>query len=1200
MDALSLPHARTWEENAGTGGLALAAQAVNVPLIGDKKDKELQGRISSQVYVLCGQEMDALKGVANSEDGESMNSVTHGFAGEDSDQAAKDADQAEGNHHEPSIEGTAESLGSTQQTTNPPMRKQLRVYTHNSIPTEQQEQVVFINERGLPVYNSQQSLYATAPSPSIAVSPLPNHMMPQEIQTTHAGPPSSYYIDADSVFQAQLSQPAATPMMNKSARLLRPGFKRAESMLEPRVMGNLENSPLGGHAGVPMSSASNQQHGMTIIRPESTPVASSQRAGYHTAYFIQHPMGDANGQYMSYQLADGQQVYMAQSPFVQTGVQVRSLMPDNNPTFVEHHAHSPMLHAGMATQHLTQPHGGFMMSRSHSDPFAFNMHGVPSDTVAMESIVGQNVFCTPMNKQMLQNGFADSPAESMGDGESTVASTAKKGIHPPPPQSARSLTPMSAYSTADSSYPPSMSGKYRTSLMNGEDGVEEELEEEEELARRGMGRASSIARLVHNQGSPTRQPKGRITRPGQLRRANTLMEQSTTANTTISSRRKVKGQASADALEEIKSRDAGRKAPHGLGTKSSAAAKSKEYVPENIPPGPRSSEKPPWSYAALIGQAILASTRKRLALSQIYAWISTAYPYFKPGDAGWMNSIRHNLSLNDCFVKGERGEEDAGGKGSVWMIDPAAEFQFRDGGFKKASKAKAEAAAAAAAGSASMSSDVKKSGQSSSRKRKVTEIEPIPPRHIVTHMQQQPFLQPLMIPVQVDSGHHPLSYASMPLPHSNSPGLQASPIPPELELSKRLKFEDGEMSAISDSASRPATSHESRHNSSFNGSRDMQSSQNGLSANSNLSNATDESSPFSTVEASTPAINDRSPEALQSQRKPSFMHRSALDKTAARPQIPSNIADDTFSTPNRPLSVEAQYNQPSSGIFGMLPHLTPSASSPISSSPAPSTITKVGLMDRRMAQLSELRRPDTVRIRAAKDEFSSDPVMSDGVKHTTFSIGLAPAAQLNGGTFVEPALPNKAKRHPDSLDLAKQSERKQVTLSPMHQAHRRVKSVTLPGPSELLSNSPKAADRTGLSSDPLNHLDRLPKSPIGRPKSPSDKFATPVAPNQRTRLVNFTPRTLSGITATPMRTSTLGNLLPHQTPAGLMKAQFKAEHGLLDSPMGLSGSCYDMSDASYRVDCELEHLQTRGLQSPTTSYGHQRYQSVVFGYEHSP
>ncbi|KAJ9123583.1 hypothetical protein QFC24_003799 [Naganishia onofrii] len=1152
--------------------------------------------------------MATFERITHTEDREGMNPVTRhsASAADDIEQVPGTLDQAKVSHHVPMI---GDNLESSCPPTNLPTRKDLRVYTHDVISHKPQEPVIFLNEGSLPDYHYEQNVYASAHSPSIDMSPLQNHMMPQTMQTSQGESSNGYYMESESVFQAPQSQPAATPLTSKSARFLRPGFKRAESMMEPRVTGTMGNSPLLEHAGPSMSSANNLHHGMTIIRPESTPVTSNQGSGYHTAYFIQHPSGDQNGQYMSYQLADGQQVYMAQSPFVQTGVQVRSLMPDNGHTFGDQQAHSPMLHAGLTTQHLSRPHGGFMMSRSHSDPFAFNMHGMASDTVAMESIVGQNVFCTPLNKQMHPNGFAGSPVESTGDGDSTVASTAKKAITSSmsasrPPQSARSSTPMSAYSTADSSYPASMSGQYRTALMNGEEGVEEELEEDDELARRGIGRASSIARLAHNQGSPTRQPKGRITRPGQLRRANTMMEQSTAGNMATSMRRKVKGTASADALEDIKTRDAGRKAAHGLGTKSSSGAKGKEYVPENVPTGPRSSEKPPWSYAALIGQAILASARKRLALSQIYAWISTAYPYFKPGDAGWMNSIRHNLSLNDCFVKGERGEEDAGGKGSVWMIDPAAEFQFKDGGFKKASKAKAEAAAAAAAaaGAVTLNLDMKKAGPSSGRKRKVTEMDSIPVHHLGPQMQQQPRLESLVIPLQVDAAHHTLAFANIPHQLSNSPALQASPILPELELAKRLKFNGSEMSAMSDSASRPATSQDSHHGSSFNTSYEMENMPNELVDPTNAAFAPNESPSYSSADVSTPAIAERSPELLQSQRKPSFMHRTALDKTTARPQMPTNIADDTFSTPNRPLSVEVQYNQPSSGIFGMLPHLTPSASSPISSSPAPSTITKVGLMDRRMAQLSELRRPDTVRIRTStsKDEFSSDPVISDGVKHPTYSIGLAPAAQLNGGTFAEPALPAKVKRHPDPLDLTKQSERTQVTLSPMHKAHRRVKSVTLPGPSELLSNSPKAADRGGFPNDPLNQLDRLPKSPIARPKSPSDKFATPLAPNQRTRLVNFTPRTLSSITATPMRTSTLGNLIPHQTPAGTMKAQFKAEHGLLDSPMGLSGSCYDMSDASYRVDCELEHLQRRGLQSPTTSYGHQRYQSVVFGYEHSP
>lgn len=1047
--------------------------------------------------------------------------------------------------------------------------KQLRIYAHDDDGGAPPEQVMFANESGMPVHNQSRNYHLNATSPSLHASPLPNHMMLQP-HSAHPG----LYADNDSVFHVAGSYVAGAPMMQRPAKMLRPGFKRAESMMETRMMGNPEESPLLSHSAVP----SNMQHGMSIVRPESTPVGPSQ--GYHTAYFIQHPSSGPNGHVMSYQLADGQQIFMAQSPFVQTGVQVRSLMPDNN-LYGDNEGHSPMLHSSIPSQHIGHPYSGYMMNRSYSDPFAINANGMAPDTVAMESIVGQTVYCTPMNKGMPANGFTGSPLDS---GASTIMSTAKKptGLSistSQPPHSARSMTPMSAYSATDSSYQPSTNGRYRTTFMNGEDALEDDMDEDEN--RNAYGRASSIARLAHNQGSPTRLSKGRLARPGHLRRANTMMEQPTAG---IPSRRKVKGHATADALEDMKNRDAGRKAPHGLGPKSSGAVKNKEYVPENIPPGPRSSEKPPCSYAALIGQAILASSRKRLALSQIYSWISTAYPYFKPGDAGWMNSIRHNLSLNDCFVKGERGEEDAGGKGSVWMIDPVAEFQFKDGGFKKASKAKAEAAAAAAGHSGATGEGKKNGASSSSRKRKAAEIEPTP---------RQALLQPLMLPVRIDAPHHQsMPYTVIPLQVATSPALQASPIPNELELSKRLRFEDGDTTPGSDLPSRPATSQGVRQDSLSSVAREF-SSGSVMSANG--------MAPLQEADLGDANINSNSPDALQSQRKPSIIHRSALDKTTSRSQLPSNIADDTFNTPNRPLSADIQYSQPSSGIFGMLPHLTPSASSPISSSPVPSTNTKVGLMDRRMAQLSELRRPDTVRIRTVKDNYSSDSGHLEPTKHSPFLSALAPAVHLEEEiTFAAPALPLKVKRQMDSVDLTKQSERHRITLSPMHKAHRRVKSVTLPGPSELLSNSPKAEDRADLPVDPLNQLDRLPKSPIGRAKSPTDNFATPIAPGGRPKMSNFTPRTLSGITATPMRPSTLGNLMHHHTPAGLMKAQFKAEHGLLDSPMGLSGSCYDMSDASYRVDYELEHLQTRGLQSPATSYGQQRYQSAVFGYDQSP
>lgn len=114
-----------------------------------------------------------------------------------------------------------------------------------------------------------------------------------------------------------------------------------------------------------------------------------------------------------------------------------------------------------------------------------------------------------------------------------------------------------------------------------------------------------------------------------------------------------------------------------------SASQGAEKPPEGLPAGPRSSDKPSFSYAAIIGQAILASSKGRLSLAEIYAWISAAFPYYKKGDAGWMNSIRHNLSLNKCFVKVERQKGDPNGKGMLWMIKEGTEHQFDGGGFRK-------------------------------------------------------------------------------------------------------------------------------------------------------------------------------------------------------------------------------------------------------------------------------------------------------------------------------------------------------------------------------------------------------------------------------------------------------------------------------------------------------------------------------------
>ncbi|XP_077982569.1 forkhead box protein F1-A-like [Glandiceps talaboti] len=98
--------------------------------------------------------------------------------------------------------------------------------------------------------------------------------------------------------------------------------------------------------------------------------------------------------------------------------------------------------------------------------------------------------------------------------------------------------------------------------------------------------------------------------------------------------------------------------------------------------GVRRHEKPPYSYIALIVMAIQSSPTKRLTLSEIYQFLMNRFPFFRGPYQGWKNSVRHNLSLNECFIKLPKGLGRPG-KGHYWTIDPASEFMFEEGSFRR-------------------------------------------------------------------------------------------------------------------------------------------------------------------------------------------------------------------------------------------------------------------------------------------------------------------------------------------------------------------------------------------------------------------------------------------------------------------------------------------------------------------------------------
>ncbi|KAM6475098.1 forkhead box protein B2 [Liasis olivaceus] len=98
-----------------------------------------------------------------------------------------------------------------------------------------------------------------------------------------------------------------------------------------------------------------------------------------------------------------------------------------------------------------------------------------------------------------------------------------------------------------------------------------------------------------------------------------------------------------------------------------------------------SDQKPPYSYISLTAMAIQHSSEKMLPLSDIYKFIMERFPYYREHTQRWQNSLRHNLSFNDCFIKIPR-RPDQPGKGSFWALHPDCGDMFENGSFLRRRK----------------------------------------------------------------------------------------------------------------------------------------------------------------------------------------------------------------------------------------------------------------------------------------------------------------------------------------------------------------------------------------------------------------------------------------------------------------------------------------------------------------------------------
>ncbi|TCD63707.1 hypothetical protein EIP91_005078 [Steccherinum ochraceum] len=236
-----------------------------------------------------------------------------------------------------------------------------------------------------------------------------------------------------------------------------------------------------------------------------------------------------------------------------------------------------------------------------------------------------------------------------------------------------------------------------------------------------------------------------------------------------------------------------------------AAAQIEEHpddLPYTLPPGPYRQEKPEQSYAAIIGQAILSSPENRLALQDIYEWVTTVYPYYRRGEQTWMNSVRHALSTMAVFRKVPRTRME--GK-SLWAIFDQDLPCFASGTFRKSLCADMVKVKTESSKPGPKKRGTMEEAMSRNAKRRKTTLahdvygNPVPP------LISGPVLQPFYAHVHPGTHHQPYygaAYMAQPLPAE----VVFPPLPPSSNYHQLVTMKAAEASSSSRATSVEAPS----------------------------------------------------------------------------------------------------------------------------------------------------------------------------------------------------------------------------------------------------------------------------------------------------------------------------------------------------------------------------------------------------------